>query len=63
MAGVSTRRCAVCNEIVLVVDHGRIRPVGETRYVETKANGATVLRCACGALVTWERQTVKVGES
>ncbi len=56
MAGVSTRRCSECSELVLAVDRGRVKLVGETRYVETLPNGDTHYRCICGALVIWERQ-------
>lgn len=61
MAGVSTRRCPSCHELVLAVDRGRVKLVGETRYVETLPNGDTRYRCICGEMVVWERETTKVG--
>lgn len=54
MSGISTKRCA-CGEVAVVSDHGRVRVVGETRFVEARPNGDTVYRCGtCGTLVTWE---------
>lgn len=62
MAGVSTKRCDACREIVLVSDHGRVKTVGGTAYTRTEPNGDTVFACPCGARVVWERQPAHVGE-
>jgi hypothetical protein len=58
VSGVSTRRCRSCGEVVLIADRGRVKLVGETRYVETRPNGDTHYRCICGVLVVWEHQPV-----
>lgn len=57
MSGISTRRCESCHEVVLVADRGRVKTVGETRYVETLPSGDTRYRCVCGSLVVWQIQT------
>jgi hypothetical protein len=60
VSGISSRRCAACGEVAVVSDHGRVKTVGETRYVETTPNGDTIFRCSgCGGLVTWEREPQK----
>lgn len=62
MAGVWTKRCQSCDEVVLVVDRGRVKAVGETRYVETLPRGDTVFRCICGVRFVWAREPEKVGQ-
>jgi hypothetical protein len=62
VAGIWTRRCASCDEVVLVVDRGRLKAVGETRYVETLPDGSTVLRCVCGARTVWARELEGAGQ-
>lgn len=62
MAGISTKRCDQCGEVALVSDHGRIKTVGETRFVEGRPNGSTAYRCVCGELVVWQRETAKAGK-
>lgn len=59
MSGISTRRCSTCHEVVLVADHGRVKTVGETRYVETLPNGDTRYRCICGVVVLWQFQSAE----
>lgn len=61
MSGVSTKRCPSCHELALAADRGRVKTVGETRYVETMPNGDTRYRCICGTLLVWERAPEKVG--
>lgn len=57
MTAIATKRCPACREVALLADAGRVRVVGETRYLEVRPNGDTVFRCGfCGGLVVWERQ-------
>lgn len=62
MAGISTRRCPSCHEVALVADHGRVKLVGETRFIETRPNGDAAYRCVCGHVILWECVPEKVGK-
>jgi hypothetical protein len=61
MSGISVRRCPVCNEVALIADRGRIKPVGEVKFLDSKP-GSSRFRCPCGGVVVWEWRTAAVGE-
>lgn len=61
-AGVVTKRCPACGDVVLISDRGRVRTVGGTAYTHAEPNGDLVFACVCGVRVVWERQPMKVGE-
>jgi hypothetical protein len=60
MSGISVRRCPVCNEVALIADRGRIKPVGRTAFLEAKP-GETRFVCPCGGVVVWEWRAATVG--
>lgn len=63
MSGTATKRCTICHQVAVISDRGKIRRVGNVRYVETRPNGDAVFECPCipgGVLVTWEREPERV---
>ncbi len=57
MAGLASRRCDACRELVMVSDRGRVLTVGAARGVGSGHDGDDRAICPCGTLVSWPRPT------
>lgn len=62
MSGITGFRCPACRELLLVSDRGCLRVVLPALLLGTSKSGEPEVRCRCGRISSWARETAKVGD-